>query len=523
MSPKSLSIESDASNVAHRGRWKVFIVAFTAILMPMLLWTLASPLMSVPDEPSHAIRAAAVVRGEISSVPWSENTQLARADVPRYVAHAHELTCYAFDPTISAGCMRPVAGDPLKIVTTGHSAGTNSPAYYAIVGIPTLVLDGTPALYAMRGVNAVLTAATLALMIMQLTLLRRSRWALVATYIAVTPMVIYLGGAINPNGLEIAAAGALLVTLTATFRIPSSRAGLWERAGFVVVSAALLLSTRSIAMLWVLLIIAAAFALGDKTIVRQLLRKPAAWTAVGLSALFAAGTAYWYLHPAGLSPQQFQGAGTSPRVAFVEMLSRTLDFADGYVGLFGWVDTPSPSFSVIAWSFAIVATIAAALVLGTARGRLTVLALALLMIFIPAITQVVLISSTGYIWQGRYMLALLLCLLVACGIVIDDSDRLPVLPLALKRALMGMLVLLAFGHVFSLLTTLRRYVVSVTGGLREMLLEPQWQPPLSWQALTALMAVAVGAAVWLTYRRAATPLPVGSLAAGTNIVETKAK
>src|SRR4051812_20391801 len=44
----------------QRRRWLTFLVAFVALLLPMVLWALASPIGSVPDEPSHAIRAAAV-------------------------------------------------------------------------------------------------------------------------------------------------------------------------------------------------------------------------------------------------------------------------------------------------------------------------------------------------------------------------------------------------------------------------------------------------------------------------------
>lgn len=488
-------------------RWTVFLVAFAAILAPMLLWTLASPLMSVPDEPSHAIRAAAVVRGQIASVPWDENPSVARADVPKYVAHAHEFTCYAFNPTISAGCMRAVTGDPNEIVTTGTSAGTNSPVYYAIVGLPTLVISGTPALYAMRGVNAVLCAAALAIMIMQLTQLSRSRWALVTSFVGTTPMVIYLGGSINPNGLEVAAAGALFATLVTTFRKRSSGWILWERTALVVASAALLMSTRSIALLWILILIGAALTLSEMRAVRELLRRPATWVAIGISAIFAALTTYWYLTPAEFGLQQFQGAGLDPRVAFVEMLSRTLDFADGYVGLFGWVDTPSPSFSVIAWSFTIVGVIVAAFVWGSRRGRITVFGLAIVMVLVPAITQAILITDTGYIWQGRYMLAILVCLLVTCGIAIDDADQSPTIPVALRRILAIALVVLTFGHIFSFLSTLRRYTVSINGGLKEMLFSAQWQPPLGWIALTTFMALTVGTAAWLTYRTAIARVP----------------
>ncbi|HEV7567559.1 MAG TPA: DUF2142 domain-containing protein [Microbacteriaceae bacterium] len=465
----------------------------------MLLWSLATPLGAVPDEPAHAVRAAAVVRGQVTSGPWSQDPRFAEVNVPNYVRHMEALTCYAFHPEVSAGCMRPVTGDPNAIVSTGTSAAVNSPAYYAIVGLPTLVMHGTPALYAMRGVSAVLCAAALAIMIMMLMQLQRWRWALVATTVGVTPMVLFLCGAINPNGLEIASAGALLATLTVTFRLPTSGWILWERAALVVLSSGLLVSTRNIALLWVVVIIAASLLLADMSLVRRLLRKPAAWVALAVSAAILGLTLAWYAHPPQLATQVYAGTNTNPAVAFVNMLINTFDYSNGYVGLFGWVDTPSPLFSTIAWSAAIVALLVAVFIWGSRRGRLVVLGLSVVLVLVPPIVQALVISQMGYIWQGRYMLAMLVCLLVACGIAIDDA-RGDALVLPLRRVLAVGLTLLVVGQVFSFWWALRRYVVSVNGGIRDMLVAPQWQPPLGWITLTALLAIVTALGAWLVFR-----------------------
>jgi hypothetical protein len=486
-----------ASLLAHR--WRVFSIAFFVLLAPMLLWSLATPLGAVPDEPAHAIRAAAVVRGQITSGPWSQDPRLAEANVPNYVRHMGALTCYAFHPEISAGCMRPVTGDPNEIVSAGTSAAVNSPAYYAIVGLPTLVMHGTPALYAMRGVSAVLCAAALAIMIMMLLQLPRWRWALVATTVGVTPMVLFLCGAINPNGLEIASAGALLATLTVIFRLPSSGWILWERAALVVLSSGLLESTRSIALLWVLVTIVASLLLADMSIVRALLHKPATWVSLGLSAVISVVTVVWYAHPPQLAAQVFAGTNTNPAVAFVNMLIGTFDYSSGYVGLFGWVDTPSPLFSTIVWSAAIVALLVSVFIWGSRRGRFAVLGLSIVMVLVPPIAQALVISQMGYIWQGRYMLAMLVCLVVACGIAIDDTTG-EALVLPLRRVLAIGLTLLVIGQIFSFWWALRRYVVSVNGGIRDMLVAAQWQPPLGWITLTVLLAIAASLGAWLVFR-----------------------
>lgn len=483
-------------------RWRIFFVSFVVLLAPMLLWALASPMMSVPDEPAHAIRAAAVVRGQVESVPWSQDPTVARAEVPRYVAHAHELTCYKFRDDISAGCVRPLTGDPTEIVVTGTSAGMNSPAYYAIVGLPTLVIDGTPALYAMRGVSAALSAGALALMVMQLMQLPRSRWVVVTTAVAVTPMVLYLGGSINPNGVEAASAGALFATLVATVSTPASKRILWERAAIVALTAGLLLSTRSIAILWMLVIVAAALGFANSRVVAGLIRQPATWVAIGASALFGGLTVAWYLGLDTFAEQRGAGAGGDPIQELYSMLLRTFDFSDGLIGFFGWTDTRSPTFSLMVWSFGIMLAFVATLVWGSRRGKFVVAGLSVVMVLVPAITQAILISSLGSIWQGRYMLAVMMCLLVACGLAIDDSGQMPQPTASVKRFVIALFVLLSLGHMFSFISTLRRYMITVYGDVEDMFTSPMWQPPGGWLMPTALLALCCAVGSVLAYRAA---------------------
>ncbi len=482
-----------------RSRWAVFGISFIALIAPMVLWALASPLGSVPDEPSHAIRAAAVVRGEISTAAWPENPSMASANVPAYVAHMHERTCYATRAEIPASCVAKVSGDPDVIVTTGTSAGANSPVYYAIVGWPTLLVSGDLALYSMRFVNAALCAGMLALAFMQASLLARSRWIVLATAGALTPMVIYLAGSINPNALEASSATALFVTLTAAFRDARTTRILWERSAIASLAVFLLVNTRSIALLWVLIALGAALALGRTHVVLPLFKRPASWVLLVFAGIASAAAFYWYATPQSTAPQSFDGTGTSAGTAFITVLLRTFDFTDGLVGIFGWLDTPSPTYSVIMWSAAIVAILVIALLWGARRARWLVVGLTGVLVLVPPITQAIVAPQIGFIWQGRYMLAVFMVLLIACGIALDDAHD-AFLTGRLKAVVMIALTALAVGHVWSFVWALRRYAVGAGGSVKVMLTNPSWQPPLGWVTLTLLMSITVCFCVVVVYR-----------------------
>lgn len=453
----------------------------------MLIWGLASPLGSVPDEPSHAIRAAAVVRGEPVSQPWAEHPSLAFAAVPRYVAELRDRTCFAFHPQTSAACATFAADDPNEIVSTGTSAANNGPLFYAIVGTPTLFLTGDIALYGMRFVNAILCAGLLAAIFMQVSLFIISRWTTAAVALAVTPMMLFLGGSINPNGVEAASVGLLFVTLLGILRSPSTRRILWERSVTIVVAVVLLVSTRSISLLWLLAVIAAALVFSNRSVFRVLVRRPPAWIAFAVSAVASFGALVWFSNPPNLLEIPLAGAGTKPGTAFVSMLARSFDFSASYVGIFGWQDTPSPSFTILVIGSAVVILVLVAFIWGTGRARWVALGFGGLLLLVPPVTQAVVAPHLGYIWQGRYMLAIFVCFLISCGMAIDEA--------IIGRALLGRsrvalivgVTLIGLGHFASLETTLRRYMVGDHGAIQSMILAPEWQPPLGLAVLTLAM------------------------------------
>ena len=304
---------------------------------------------------------------------------------------------------------------------------------------------------------------------------------------------------INPNGVEVSAAGALFATLVVTFRTHSNRALLWERAAMTVVSTTLLLSTRNIALLWVLVIIAAAFIVSRGVLLGALLRRPATWVTLGAAALATAFTLAWYLQ----NPVTTASSTNSlpPREAAATTLARTLEFGQAWVGFFGWVDTPAPSLAIAAWSLAIGAITITALVWCRPRFRWMLALFLAVIVLTPPISQASVASQLGYIWQGRYTLAMVLCLIVACGVALDHRFPEP-LSRFWYRPVTVVLWVLAAAHVATFVSVLRRYVTGVNGTVVGFLVDPQWQPPGTWIGLTVLLALVVAAGALLAIRTA---------------------
>ncbi|MBD8468412.1 DUF2142 domain-containing protein [Plantibacter sp. CFBP 8798] len=483
----------------ERRRWLTFLVAFVAILAPTALWALASPIGSIPDEPSHAIRAAAVARGQLVSEPWDKNPTLAEATVPENIANAHDLVCFAFDAEKTADCQDAVRDRDQDLVATGSSAGLNSPVFYALVGWPSLFLEGDAAFYGMRLAGAALCSLALAIMVMQLTLLARFRWAVVGGIVAITPMVLYLGGSINPNGLEAAAAGGLFATLLATFRGRQLGRRLWEQAGLALLTASFLLTGRSISLLWVLVIAIVAMLLGSRERTLELLRKPAAWALIGGLAVVGLLTVLWYVFPPVYGAETEPGKPSIVGLAFVFVftLLQTVDFVFGMIGFFGWVDTGAPSLTIAAWIGAILLLLATSVLWGRKGTRWAVWVLLAVTVLVPAITQIGVYTQYGFIWQGRYMLAILVCLLIVAGLALDDAGI--GADAKLSRFVTGGYVLLAAGQLLAFFMVLRRYIVGANGSLSAMLFDDGWEPPFGWNSLVVLFTLVM--IVWVLLAR----------------------
>lgn len=484
----------------------MFVIAFVCFFAANLLWSLASPLRSSPDEPAHFIRAAAVVRGDVTGHPKPGEPWLSESLVPKYVADTQGRTCYAYQPDVSASCDGPV--DPDDTLTPAvTTANSNHPLFYLITGIPTLFLDGNAALYGMRAMSVLLNAAMLAIATMSLWQLPRARFALFGLIAGFTPMVAFLSGTLNPNGVEVTAAVALVSVLLLTLRRPSTGGILWERGAMVVLATLLLTSTRSISLLWLLVIVAAALLAADWRQSRSLFRRPAAIATVAASAVVTVGALVWFRTPLttyGDGGQTYPEVGTGYWTGFLKMLVSTFDYAQGWIGLFGWIDTALPLSAMAIWTVAAGSLVVAAFVVGRGRALLAPLLLIAVLILVPAFVQAALVTEMGYIWQGRYTLAMFAVLLVLCGVVVDDGAP------SLRRAVMRRLAALALiglvvAHVIAFVNTLRRYTIGSQYSFADMLGAVSWQPPGGWAPLSLAYVVVLGLGGFLMWRHLVRP------------------
>ncbi len=197
---------TDHTRAARRRYLFLFVWAFVGVGLMIGAWSLATPLMAAPDEPDHVIQAVAILRGQFD-VPKHQSSYgpLEDVKVPQYVGNLPSVpVCFAFHPETSAGCASGI-GVGTKTVSVGTQFSNYPPLYYAIVGLPSLFLNGPSALYAMRLMGTVLDAALIALGIWLLLRYHPRQTPLLGALIALSPMALFVMAVVNSSGLEIAA------------------------------------------------------------------------------------------------------------------------------------------------------------------------------------------------------------------------------------------------------------------------------------------------------------------------------
>jgi len=199
-------------------------------------------------------------------------------DVPAIFAKATDLpTCFIGRTDVTADCAPPFKGSdsPGKVLT---QVGRYPPAYYFAVGLPTLVWPSAAGVRVMRLVSAAITAALLASAFVTAQGSRRREGLVLGLVVAVTPMVFFLGGSVNPSGVEIAGAIGLwsaLVTLVLTEPgEPQSVETTGRLALRAAVAGSALVLSRQLGPLYALLIVAVVAAFAGRRRVAALARRP---------------------------------------------------------------------------------------------------------------------------------------------------------------------------------------------------------------------------------------------------------
>ncbi len=472
------------------------------------LWSIATPLMGVPDEPAHTIKAAAVVRGQVVVEEGTSFGHGVHVRVPNYIASLHAQSCYKFNRAQAADCTAPIYADDTFTNIAVTSAGSYNPMYYWVVGLPTLFMSGAPAIYAMRLVSAILCAVFVAAAFTALTELRRPKYPVLVAALSMTPMILFLGGGINPNSLEIVATMAAFSGFVVVLDNWRNTKRVVPALATVAAATVVLANARQISLVWLLcaLIVGvcsfrfrrtlAVFS-DKRVLVAAALAIPGAVLGLLWMYISANGPANVGVAPEGI-------ANPHPDAplyrGFMIMLDRTYDFFPQYIGIMGWLDTPAPELVTLVWGGLMIAGLVIPLCVRPLRNWTGYWVALAMLYLVPALLQTALWRGMGFIWQGRYTLPLVIVLFISVGLGLRKL-RFPGGPVAVhvSRVVYWLLV---FCHTLTFVYVLRRYVVGISeiANWQTLFSSPDWHPPLGWLPLTTVYFLVTASAALLLFR-----------------------
>jgi hypothetical protein len=499
---QTMPADKHAGNGQEPGRSRltplgVFVRLFALFAALMSLWALATPLMAFPDEPAHTIKAAAVVRGQITVEQGASFGHGVHVRVPSYIANLDAQGCYKYRPDMPARCAPDIPMDDNYETIGVTTAGTYNPMYYWLVGLPTLLLSGSPALYAMRIISALMTAAFFAAGFTALSQLSRPRLPVVMASIAMTPMMLFLGSGINPNSLEVAATMAAFSGFIVVLDNASRPASVRPALVTVVVASAVLANTRQVSLVWLLCALIVGLLFFKRSAIATAFRSKYVLTAVAITVPPVLLGIAWILlmlnapASAGVAPIGIINPmpGVRPDQGFVTMLDRFFSFFPQYIGIMGWLDSRLPDVVMMFWDFLFVAALLLPLTIRPVRQAAGYWVALGMLLVVPAVLQAQLVTTMGFIWQGRYNLPLVMVVFISVGLA---ARSLPVTESHHARAVSRVVITAAaVAHMIGFAYILRRYVVGIAelGNWQIMITNPKWQPPFGWPLLCVLYLV----------------------------------
>ena len=405
----------------------VFIVA---------CWVVITPPGAGPDEPTHLVRSAGLIRGDITGSPSDRPDGARNFVVPSWLGEA-DPRCYAFSA-------EPASCRPRNVGDDSPQTRPSDAGYYPIWGhlLPGL---GTFATTATVGIplSRLLSALLPIILIAWALAIGRRKGILTTSAIclAMTPMVWSTLSQVQPSSLVIAGGIALFVA-SLDLNAAASR---WL---FVAAFAALILPRRD-GMIWAATALAILVVYNDWT-TKQFIKifSTAQQATLAVAAALAVGWAVFAPGPlpilialapllyiavvAGrrfltISPLPVLGSITAIVVplavltwivvslrpgaitaqAVANTISKTGEHLGQAIGVLGWVDTPIPTTMLFLW------LIAFGVLIGhhVSHGRWLELAICTTIVATTTalswMIELVQGGSGGNYWQGRYSLPLL--------------------------------------------------------------------------------------------------------------------
>jgi hypothetical protein len=314
-----------------------------------------------------------------------------------------------------------------------------------------------------------------------------------AIALAITPLVIFLAGVVNPSGFEIAAA---ICTWTAGLALVRNGPLQPARAvliGFIA-SGSVLELTRGLSVLWLGLILVTLFCLEPRSCV-LLLRH---WSVrIGCTVLGVVGVVAVTFVLSAQSLKVLPSTAYGPfHGSFVVLTEHVLSLFGGYahqmIGVFGWLDTPSPLLVTFVWA----SLIGFLLILGlsVARGRDG-------WVLIGVIAGAVIVTlaliernagTAGITWQARDGFPLYAGIPLVAGIGIPRNSILGFGDSARLRSAAVVAIGVGICQLADFVWALRRYTVGL--GKTVNLFQPVlhgWSPPPGTRLMVALGVMSI--------------------------------
>jgi hypothetical protein len=388
-------------------------------------------------------------------------------------------------------------------VTAQTYVGRYPPFYYLLVGWPSLLSDGIRGFYLMRLASAACSALMLGLAAFVVC-----RWSTrqnvgLGLIAAASPMTLYLGAMVNPNGLEITA--AICLAIASLVLLAEQREACPPSLVAIATLAAVVLTLmRAISPLWTVLIFLVAVSAASWGVAWRLVRRARKlWWALGSVTLSIVLAAAWSFgdHAFDLVPSRVQ---IKPSASNAHVLGLSIHSIPTWfpqmVGIFGWLDTSAPAWTIDVWYAVWAFIVAAALIAGSWRSRALIVLTTAGALTLCAILQYSQARRVGVAWQGRNLLPL------ASGVIIlaawsIRTTRLPTLAAVYLRVIPA--AGLCVAYVGALFQTVRRYSVGFEGSL---MLNGRWQPPSGAWLVVSLAALGAAVLTLAAVRQTRAPL-----------------
>lgn len=392
-----------------RGRW---LGVFALFFLLLAAWSLATAPITAPDEAAHVFRAYSIWHGEVvNATRGSQGLGSPATDVTVSRALAEldeEVACATGVHPATRPCDSPAPSGPTTRAPSG--AARYNPLYYALVGIPSVAVDGRALVYLMRLISIVLCSALCTTAF--ISACRTTALGGLGVLLALTPASAYLMGTVNPNGVEIAAA---LATWTLGVRLGSGLAEPPQSRVWIqfAVCSALLSVLRVISPLWLVIIWVVTLHRKGRAIARLLRHDRRAFIAGLIAIMGIAENAVWSLASGSLNiarPERWVIAPASGVGALIENIERSYSWWHEAWAAFGYLNWYFPSSL---YGLPLIAL--AAFGVAVRPSRRSVFEVGLLVLLAEVISVALATSeyqTLGYWWQGRYTLPLI------CGVPI---------------------------------------------------------------------------------------------------------